>query len=53
MKLIYKIIVFPLINTLSLYLGLKPLDEVLITEQRSKERAFLFHLKSSFCSQDI
>ena len=53
MKLIYEIIVFPLINTLSLYLVLNDLGEVLIRGQRSKAGAFLFHLESSFCSQDI
>ena len=53
MKLIYEIIAFSLINTLSLYLGFILLGEVLIREQRSKEDAFLFHLESSFCSQDI
>ena len=53
MKLIYEIILFPLINTPSLYLILNLLGEVLIRGQRSKEGTFLFHLKSSFYSQDI
>ena len=48
MKLIYEIIIFPLINTLSLYLGLDLLGEVLIIGQRSKEGAFYFTSKALF-----
>ena len=40
MKLIYEITVFPLISTLSLYLILHLLDEVLIREQLLKEDLF-------------
>ena len=48
MKLIYEIIIFPLINTLSLYLGFDLLGEVLIIGQRSKEGTFYFTSKALF-----